>query len=468
MIIEWQSNVAAFAGAHKYLNSFVIDGPISVTTASAAATEILALAHFNSLPGVEILAVGGLNGPGHGSMRAGADGAGLSWRAPNSPAYGAPIEFGGDVATRLLLDGQDSDKWVRVSVTRSRLPTGPTTADITLHDRWANEIGIEDLDASEATAGLVSTKTITLENQTANAGLVDSTNWLDPAAVAAGYEISFDNAAWHSPINEAEALAGIGMRTIAASATAFLYLRRTVAAGTSADPRATAVVYCSWDDGDSGRARSSQRGLYRVANAVEFRYYRSSTGKPQVGIDTPFATSPTLASTPTQTFADNVWQLGVTEFNGFIESEMRRFDRLEVESSAQVATSPAAPLFQSLTERAGGVPRIKATYSSGVEPAGVAADTWAIWFTMNGVDPDPDVDAADSTETMVFNDGVASLQTDLGAQANATDVRMIVRSRRLAASADSPNTSILQLTIATAGPSTALGGAFTSDNPPSL
>lgn len=40
MIIEWQSNVAAFAGAHVYFGLGVIDGPISVTSVGVPVTPI--------------------------------------------------------------------------------------------------------------------------------------------------------------------------------------------------------------------------------------------------------------------------------------------------------------------------------------------------------------------------------------------------------------------------------------------
>ena len=432
-------------------------------------TEIKLLAKFGTLSGVTIEFVSGLNGPGYGSLRASGDGSALSWRAPGSPTYGAAVTFGGD-ATRILLDGADSDKYIRVAVTHSRLARSPGVAAIRAADIWGNEIGIEDLDASEATAGKVSTQTITLENQASNTGLVDSTNWLSPQAVASGFEISHDNSNWFSPVSDAEAQATIGTRTIAASATAPLYVRRTVGAGASSEARGMASVFCSWDDGDSGRAVSEARGLYRIANAPEFRFYQTSGGAvPLPDTDTPFAVAASLPDEPAATFADGDRRFAATEFNGFIESHARQHDRIFVVGGAAAATPPAEPFDQALVDRAGGVIEITAAYTSSGEPSDLIADTWAIWFTTDGSTPDPDNDPADDTVAMVFGRDALSLLEwsaagpyTLPAQADGVVVKVVVRARRAADGADSVNGTIITATVSTSGPAVPSGGEFGS------
>lgn len=215
-----------------------------------------------------------------------------------------------------------------------------------------------------------------------------------------------------------------------------------------------------WPFGSSalrGRFYATARGTYRVANAAEFRFYRKLNTPPVVGTDSPFATNATLPHTPASTYANGIWYVGVTYFNGFLESDFIALTRIEIVSGAQVGNPPAAPSQTKLLQRAAGVVRIQALYWP-VPDGDNRAEEWAIWRTFDGSTPSP-AGAPDHTQTMAFGAGFDPLQYDLAAQAHGTTVKVLVRTRRNDGTVPSPNwvystnVAILTTTADAQGPS---------------
>ena len=423
------------------------------------ASYIQHLAVSGTLPGVTIAAVGGRCGTGAGALVAFGDGERIAWRAPGSSTFGADVKFGGD-STRYLLDGDDPDAWIQITVDVSELPDGPQSAQIMLADRFGGEIAGADVTQSEASVGNIGTTALTLANE----GLDTITTlavWID-ASYANGLEISWDTITWHTPTNEADAIATMGYApSLAAAASQTLTVRRTITAGAAADPRVPVVLHASFDHGDSDTAKCDTRGLYRVANAAVYRLYRKLGGPPVPGVDAVWDTTATLPYTPTPTFPDGDWWVAVTFFNGYLESSAREQHRFRVSGGASIELKSAGPLHEALTVLAGGVVRVTAQYAPDVDP-GYEADEWAIWTTYDGSEPDPDVDAVAAIVPMDFTLGYDRLEFDLPVQAGGTTVKVVVRTRRnstlLGVAIPSENTDVVSATASDSGPTAAGGG----------
>ncbi len=202
------------------------------------ATEVQVLSVAGAVPGVTPLAAGGANGVGVGTMRQNPSGT-LQWKAPGSSNYGPALTVPVD-GSYVLEDGDDASAYIRVQVAVSFQGAAAAEAEVRTQDRF-NELGPDDVTAGEASAGDVSSWSVTLENQGA-ANVRDLLVWLD--AAVAGLEISDDNATWVSPTSEGAALAMAA--DLAPGATDTLYLRRTISAGATSDPDVLHHLHLSW------------------------------------------------------------------------------------------------------------------------------------------------------------------------------------------------------------------------------
>ena len=182
----------------------------------------------------------------------------------------------------------------------------------------------------------------------------------------------------------------------------------------------TKVVYCL-----------DARGLYRVFNDAEYRFYRSSSAPPVEG-DTPFATNATLPHEPADTYADGTWYLSVSYFNGIYDSGFlpvgprgETYLRLDLSGGVETGTPPGAPLHWHLTNVGGGVVRVTGIYA---QTGSDRAVDWSLAYTVNG--STPATDTPDVNVTMIVG-GLAQLVYDLPAQANGTTVKVRLQTRRL-------------------------------------
>lgn len=208
-----------------------------------------------------------------------------------------------------------------------------------------------------------------------------------------------------------------------------------------------------------GRFYLDGRGLYRVFNAAEYRFYRSNSAPPEES-DSPFATNATLPHEPADTYADGTWYLSVTYFNGVIESGFlplgprgETFLRLDIASAAETTSPPAAPLDWRLEHRPSGVIAVIAVY---VDPSADRAEEWAIAYTTDGSTP-----AADTpTETIAMGTGMlAVLDHELPAMAEGTVVKLRVQTRRNDGTwIYSEASSVETITARADGPAEPLGG----------
>lgn len=208
---------------------------------------------------------------------------------------------------------------------------------------------------------------------------------------------------------------------------------------------------------DFARRQASGRGLYRIFNAAEYRFFRTDGSPPAEG-DTPLESNATLPHTTAATWADGNWYVSVDFFNGNISSGFlvlgengETWIRLPISGGASVGAPPRAPADVRIQNVGGGVVKVFALYT---ELGDDRADTWAIAFTTNGVDPPED--APDVTVAMLGS-GVEVLEYLLPAQANGTTVKVRVQTRR-SGTAYSEGSQVLQVTADAVGPTAPVAG----------
>jgi len=190
--------------------------------------EVQSLRAVGTIPGVIITHVAARNGPGLGRIKCQDAGTRLAWRAPDSSTFGTPVTVTSD-GRYMLRDGEDLDKIVHVRVYSTYLEAG-AESPVLLGDRYNNPIGDDDVTAAEATAGDVKTFAIQLENQSGEI-MHRPVAWVD--AAVSDIEISADNSAWVTPTSKATALE---LPDMAAGASDWLHIRRTIGAAENADP----------------------------------------------------------------------------------------------------------------------------------------------------------------------------------------------------------------------------------------
>lgn len=178
------------------------------------------------------------------------------------------------------------------------------------------------------------------------------------------------------------------------------------------------------------RRYATHRGLFRIFNTTEYRFYRSNSTPPEEG-DTPFATSSSLPHTPADTFADGTWYLSVSYFNGVIDSGFLPVGpdgetclRVDISGGGQTNAPPDGPLEWRLEARAGGVVCVIGLY---MQPGTERAGEWAIAYTVDGSTPPEDT--PDVTQTIAAR-GLVPLTYDLPAQADGTTVKVRLQTRR--------------------------------------
>lgn len=213
-----------------------------------------------------------------------------------------------------------------------------------------------------------------------------------------------------------------------------------------------------------GRRATSIRGLYRVFNSAVYRFYRSNSAPPEEG-DSPYATNATLPHEPTDAFADGIWWLSLSYFNGVLDSGFlpvgpngETYLRLDLSSGAEVGSPPQAPFSVLLEQRAGGVVRVVVLYH---EAGDTRADTVVITATFDGSTPAED-SGSPTAEVAISGTGLVFVAYDLSAQANGTTVKVRVQTRRTDAGPTdvwSDGSSVLTTTADAAGPSAPAGGA---------
>ena len=207
------------------------------------------------------------------------------------------------------------------------------------------------------------------------------------------------------------------------------------------------------------------RGLYRVFNNPEYRFYRDNAAPPAEG-DPPFATHATLPHEPAAAFADGTWYLSVSYFNGVLDSGFlpigehgETYLRLDLSGGVEENNPPAAPGDLRLEQRAGGVIAVWGLY---FQAGSLRADEWAIAYTTDG--STPAADAPDVTVAMAAAVHLEVLEYELPAMGHGWPIKVRVQTRRNDGTAESPDwvysegSTVLSITADATGPSAPRSG----------
>ncbi len=204
-------------------------------------------------------------------------------------------------------------------------------------------------------------------------------------------------------------------------------------------------------------------GHYRIFNAAVYRFYRSNTAPP-LESDTPFATNATLPHEPSDTYADGIWFLSVSLFNGVIDSGFlplgpngETFLRLDLSGGALDNAPPNVPTQWALEVRAAGVIRVVGFY---VQTGALKADEWAITFTTDGSTPGTPPAVSPDIVVAVNVGPFSVIAHDLPAQSDGVTVKVRLQMRRLDSSQVYSENSVVNTATADAvGPTVPLGMA---------
>jgi hypothetical protein len=176
--------------------------------------------------------------------------------------------------------------------------------------------------------------------------------------------------------------------------------------------------------------RVEARGLYRIFAPPAYRFYRSADGPPAENA-APFAENASLPHTPADTFADGVWYLACSYFNGVLDSGFlpvgphgETYLVLAIVDGQAVGARPGGPLNWRLEAKVGGVVAVIAVYC---EEGSQRAGEWAIAYTIGG--GTPTLDDPDLTQTIPAH-GLAILTSDLPAAESGALVTVRLQTRR--------------------------------------
>lgn len=201
-------------------------------------------------------------------------------------------------------------------------------------------------------------------------------------------------------------------------------------------------------------------GLTRIANDSDARYelyigedaYPDLTAAPEETFtssphETTFTVTPPGSGTKTYyvvTQRRNKWGL---------VSQSTDYTAITIDAAGAVITqTPKAPKSITVTATADRYVRVEATYAPNEDPASVQADTFLIYYTTDGSDPDPSMDTP-TEYTMTNRDGLAKLDQTIGQFSESATIKVLVRTRRQGSpDVDSVNTTIYTVAATASGP----------------
>ena len=191
-----------------------------------------------AIGGILILEAAARNGPGLGRLASLADGRSLTWRPPNESLAGVPVPIPAD--GDYLLEGRDISKYLRIRAFVAHMHTHPAQARVYLDDVFLNPVALDEVIASEASAGHVEQFTVDIKNVSIVV-VSQLTLWID--LITPSLEISHDGVVWVSPTTEAT---GLKLPNLVPGQIFVLHVKRTIVAGAVANPNILNWLHASF------------------------------------------------------------------------------------------------------------------------------------------------------------------------------------------------------------------------------
>jgi len=199
------------------------------------------------------------------------------------------------------------------------------------------------------------------------------------------------------------------------------------------------------------RVRLESVGNHEIAGDILYELYYA------------FGAAPNLDGAPWETFANLPHTTAVITGEGFHYFVLRLRSKagilsqnieptiIELDASDnQLTVKPIDPSNIAIADAGALTTNITADYFY-LQDSGREADTWNLYVTTNGVDPNP---ATDTPIAVAMNKtaGAALLDYTTAAASEGATVKAIVRALRTSDSRESGNTAVLSTTVSTTGP----------------
>jgi hypothetical protein len=457
--LEIYHSSAAVAGASQRDPAACLGGYYSSTPLQRMAALIT-----DPIAPIVIERVAGANGTGTAYLYGIGDDK-LAWTAPSGTQGTSTTVSNG--STVELADGGSANKVVVVRRTSTNDIAGLMSLDLVYP--FNGPIAMSNVAHADRVAGITTYRALMLYN--AGTAITDlyayteadhvvSMDWESPSSgaiqVIANETTEPTGRAWNSGTTY-----GTGITcNLSAGAYQGLWIRRVVGAGATVNARDYKTIYLRWTQGGVTYTETL-REYYRLADTSKALYevYVGTDAEPDFtaaaggsGAALPLRVAGALPGSGTRTFKVTCCQRNAYNLRSF----NRYSHAITIDSTgAEAAAAPSAPTDVSVSEVSGGYLSLQAKYCQHADTA--PADTWRIYTTGTGVDPDPATD----TYTDVTMEAPASLwtstyilDTTVGPFAKNADVRVLVRSYRTSDTTASTNTTATQKTITTWMPQT--------------
>jgi hypothetical protein len=262
---------------------------------------------------------------------------------------------------------------------------------------------------------------------------------------------------------------GISIATMAPGQTYAVWIHREIPVGGVVSAKATNIISVEFTDITPTTFSNTLTGCYRIADSALARLELF------VGVDADPTFSSATATSASLPFSYNLtppvsgnrdYRYTVRQRNQYDLSSFNVYHRSTIINSAGVLVTPeiSDPADITLTNVAGGEVDITAVYHSADDTD--PADTFLIYITTNGVDPNPASDTPIERDTNRREGGIPFdamfgvypgtdkyLSYTVGPYAWGTDLRVLVRMRRQGMpDVDGTNTAIVSTTVSTVEP----------------
>lgn len=261
---------------------------------------------------------------------------------------------------------------------------------------------------------------------------------------------------------------GLSVGSLSPSNMYGLWIHRELPAGVSANAKHFVKLSCDYTL--SGVTYTeSLTGMFRIAdNDIErYELFVGTNAQPDFN-GSPTETFTSLPYTTTMSFtAGNTYYLVTQKRNKHnLVTDYRKTTVLTIDAGGNEQINPPSnPEVTTWEAAAGGAFYLEAVYFYNGDSEDQQADTWLLYITTNGVDPDPSTDTpvevAMSVQNGEFADMAELLRYTTSTFAHGTTGKIIVRTRRSGTpDVDSNSLTVYTATATTAGPSAPTGGAF--------
>ena len=201
-------------------------------------------------------------------------------------------------------------------------------------------------------------------------------------------------------------------------------------------------------------------GLYRIAGAVQYHLYIGEDDNPDFTAAAAQSGSLPLAQSISAPVAGTKDVKATVQYeNAYgVQSVNQHTTDFEIDTAGDLVTpDPASPENVALTEGLELRVNVSADYLYKQDGSN-NADTWLIYATDTGVDPNPGSDTPTEI-SMKLTGAYERLRYALGPYSSSDDVRVLVRVKRSGDSAHDGNTTVYQHTVTTV-PETPGGSMF--------